>query len=670
MSKTTISILILIPAVFLLFPTLLLAQYTQEFAPFPVIVDGDTLAIPFLGGLNSPKPSLHDFDGDGLVDLFIGEDTGKLNYLRNTGTAMVPDWQVMTDRFAGLNIGKWHLLADIDGDGDLDLFCDNLSNGVIYYRNESVGPTITFVEIDTAYAGFATGVNNTPAFADIDGDADLDFFIGDTNGRLVFYRNDGDSVNASFSLISSAYDSILAFPGGGSGLGKPAEPHHGFSAIYFSDIDNDNDLDLFWGDLFNTNLYYFQNDGSAATSDLGYVSETYLPIETFGHNHVPMADIDADGDFDMILGAANGQNINNLRLLRNTGNATAATFVEETQNLIDQLDFGRSTFPAVADMDGDSDYDLLVGAGDGTIKYFENIGTRTDPVFELVSDMFGGIDVGLTAIPAVVDWDSDGDPDLLIGTELGRIEYWRNDGDACAFVGIQETNQLAGIKTDQLAVPAPVDLNGDGLLDLVVGEWDFNSKANILLYENTGSAGSPTLTLVTNKLIKIEQRDFTIPTAIDWDNDGDYDLLVGKRDVSATWFRNDAGASSFPDSTTLLEQPDIIPGGDVGARPALSFADIDSDGDLDIFAGEEYGGVNFLRHDGGTPYVAGDSDGSSAISIGDAVFLINYIFGGGPAPSPLLSGDADCSGSISIGDAVFLINYIFGGGPPPCGSCQ
>ncbi len=68
-------------------------------------------------------------------------------------------------------------------------------------------------------------------------------------------------------------------------------------------------------------------------------------------------------------------------------------------------------------------------------------------------------------------------------------------------------------------------------------------------------------------------------------------------------------------------------------------------------------------------YLCGDADGSGTITISDAVYLINYIFAGGPAPNPLLSGDADCSGSITISDAVYMINYIFGGGPAPCSSC-
>ncbi|MCC6963945.1 MAG: alpha/beta fold hydrolase [candidate division Zixibacteria bacterium] len=68
-------------------------------------------------------------------------------------------------------------------------------------------------------------------------------------------------------------------------------------------------------------------------------------------------------------------------------------------------------------------------------------------------------------------------------------------------------------------------------------------------------------------------------------------------------------------------------------------------------------------------YICGDADGSTAVSISDAVYLINYIFAGGPAPNPPLAGDADCSSAVSISDAVYLINYIFAGGPAPCAAC-
>ncbi len=68
-------------------------------------------------------------------------------------------------------------------------------------------------------------------------------------------------------------------------------------------------------------------------------------------------------------------------------------------------------------------------------------------------------------------------------------------------------------------------------------------------------------------------------------------------------------------------------------------------------------------------YVCGDANGNSAVNISDAVYLINYIFAGGPAPNPVLAGDANCSLGVSISDVVYLINYIFAGGPAPCAAC-
>lgn len=66
----------------------------------------------------------------------------------------------------------------------------------------------------------------------------------------------------------------------------------------------------------------------------------------------------------------------------------------------------------------------------------------------------------------------------------------------------------------------------------------------------------------------------------------------------------------------------------------------------------------------------GDADGSGSVDISDAVYLIAYIFQGGPTPNPVLAGDADCSQSVDISDAVYLISYIFGGGPAPCAACK
>ncbi|TFH58683.1 MAG: hypothetical protein E4G91_09340, partial [Candidatus Zixiibacteriota bacterium] len=70
------------------------------------------------------------------------------------------------------------------------------------------------------------------------------------------------------------------------------------------------------------------------------------------------------------------------------------------------------------------------------------------------------------------------------------------------------------------------------------------------------------------------------------------------------------------------------------------------------------------------PYLCGDADGSSAVDISDAVYLITYIFAGGFPPVSLLSGDANCDGTVDISDAVYLIAYIFTGGLAPCAGCK
>jgi outer membrane protein assembly factor BamB len=68
-------------------------------------------------------------------------------------------------------------------------------------------------------------------------------------------------------------------------------------------------------------------------------------------------------------------------------------------------------------------------------------------------------------------------------------------------------------------------------------------------------------------------------------------------------------------------------------------------------------------------YVCGDANGDGQPNVGDAVFIINYVFKGGAAPVPLVAADANCDGGVNVGDAVYLISYVFSGGAAPCASC-
>jgi hypothetical protein len=97
-------------------------------------------------------------------------------------------------------------------------------------------------------------------------------------------------------------------------------------------------------------------------------------------------------------------------------------------------------------------------------------------------------------------------------------------------------------------------------------------------------------------------------------------------------------------------------------------ADLDADGDFDLAVANSYPGkVSILRNlTGPYPYTCGDADGNDLVNVSDAVYLISYIFSGGPPPIPLQAGDVTCDTLVNVSDAVFLISFIFTGGPEPC----
>ncbi len=516
---------------------------------------------------------------------------------------------------------------------------------------------------DSTFGDFVTGSNNTPAFADLDGDDDIDFFFGDIGGNLEFYRNDGDKFFPSFVFITDNYDSVYAFPGAG-GSRSPAEALHGFSTINFADLDSDDDEDLFWGDINNGSLYEFINHGSPSLSELRLLTETLLPTSTVGHNHSAFADFDNDNDLDILVGAANGSDIDNLLFFRNSGSPILPVLMLESTNFLSTIDLGSDAMPAMEDLDNDGDMDLLIGGLQGQLNYFENTGSVFAPIFELRSNQFQGINAGFNLAPELVDIDGDEDLDLLIGNLEGKIQFWRNVGTKQSFTASLVTAQLSGIKVDQVASVRAVDLNNDNLLDLVIGEWDFNGFANVLLYQNTGSRSNPTFTLVTKGLIKRTLRELTLPQPYDYDQDGKMDLVLGARISGLQWFKNSSPVGQFPDSMTLVFQPDTVAGSDDGTRLTALFVDLDRDGDDDIITGEEDGGLNFHRRLGrccANSVGNVDGDAFDQVDIGDLSLLIDYLFI--TLVPPVCTDEADImddgSGSVDISDLTALIDFLF-----------
>ena len=151
---------------------------------------------------------------------------------------------------------------------------------------------------------------------------------------------------------------------------------------------------------------------------------------------------------------------------------------------------GNEAAPALADIDGDGDLDLLSGNVAGDTVFYRNTGTSLSPTFSLEgTDPFGIANIPQGgALPALADIDGDGDLDLFIGNHAGTLQFYSNTGTRTApTFSLQGTNLFGLAKADDYAAPALKDIDGDGDVDLV----DKN-----VVYINTGTMASPTFSLV------------------------------------------------------------------------------------------------------------------------------------------------------------------------------
>ena len=135
------------------------------------------------------------------------------------------------------------------------------------------------------------------------------------------------------------------------------------------------------------------------------------------------ADLDGDGDLDAVV----GDDLGHHDYFQNTGTAIAPAFAERTgaANPFNGVDFQYRSTPSFADLDGDGDFDAIVGDNNGTLHYFQNTGSATAPVFTertgAANPLNGG--VGYYSAPSFADLDGDGDLDALVGDLDGILHF-------------------------------------------------------------------------------------------------------------------------------------------------------------------------------------------------------------------------------------------------------
>ena len=592
-------------------------------------------------------PAFADIDGDGDLDAFVGEQGGSVYFFENTGSATSAAFAApVTDSPAGLSgvIGdSTPALVDIDGDGDLDAFVGASDGNVYFFENTGSATSAAFaVPVTGSPFGLSNvGSDNAPAFADVDGDGDLDAFVGEYDGNLNFFENTGSSTSAAFAAP------VTSAPFGLSDVGDRSTPA-------LVDIDGDGDLDAFVGEnggsleffenqqvrfsidalaadqaegdsgttAFTFTLSRIGNTGDVGTVDYAVTGNTGLDASDFDGGSLPSGTVsfaagetsqtltvDVSGDIQV-----ESDEVFTVRLSNPTGTVSvglstdsaigtiqaddvpvvAAQFTLSTSGAPFGLsDVGNDSAPAFADIDGDGDLDAFVGqASGGLINFFKNNGSATSAAFAVpVFNSYGLTGVGFRSTPTFADIDGDGDLDAFVGSVYGRTDFFENTGNSSlAAFSAPVTNAPFGLSiVNQRSAPTLVDIDGDGDLDAFVGE----TGGFLHFFKNTGSPTSAAFdTPVTNPFGLSTVGLDAKATFADMDGDGDLDVFVGEFLYGNVFFFENTGSSvSAAFGAGSSSQLSIV-----GQRVAPTLVDIDGDGDLDGFVGEYAGNVNFFEN--------------------------------------------------------------------------
>lgn len=586
--------------------------------PFPVRdTTGAAYEMPFLGGFNTPRPQLVDIDGDGDRDLFVQERRGRLAYFEHVDEGSGATFEWRTDQFQGLDVGAWARFGDLDGDGDPDLLAEDPISAVRYYPNEGTASNPSFAEPEGPLRR-ANGERlfaerqNVPALTALDCQGPPDLLLGRQNGRLRYLRHTGtrDGGAPAFESVSDAYQGVCVGPPSvcGSGQGTGGRPRsvarrHGANAIATGDLGGDGDPDLLWGDFFSESLYLLENTGSCENPQIERVADVYPPdnpIQTTGYNAPALGSVDGDGDLDLLVGVLEGRPVENFLYLENTGTDAQPDYRHRTRRFLSTIDVGESSVPAVVDLDGDGDRDLVIGnnvepeAASAQLHVFENVGTASDPVYEHSGEpLLPDAEDGFNFAPAFADVTGNGRPDLFLGTFSGTVRFYRNTGPATDPQFERMPERDVTLPQGNFATPALTDIDDDSDLDLFVGSS--SSEGIVAFYRNEGSPESPDFQLETRQFAGIRANtQQTHPAFADLDRNGAPDLYLGTA-AGVSVYRNtgtpqQAAFEAAPDSLALPLRS--------LAAPAL--ADLNGDRALDLVAGGDGGGLKFFAGTGRT----------------------------------------------------------------------
>lgn len=543
------------------------------------------------GGRSWVSVGACDWDGDGDAELFLhfraGPMRGKVVRFENT-TASGGE-RTFADRGplvtgGGAFVDGPVTCADWDGDGDLDLLASGSGGRILFHRNLGADRAVSAIALADGVPLQANAAEiqlrlPRPDAADIDGDGDLDLFVGTDDGRVYFFENRGTRREPRL-----ATGRVIVFFGYLDAR----------TGVRVFDWDGDGRLDLvagrYWertsdGDQPIVHGRLYRNVGSRtaprfeerdAQQGAPY-TDGFQPVDALRQNAARAVDLDQDGRLDLVAGDTDGY----VWLFRNAAGGPHFPVFEEGRRLAaagrpirvfgEQLEGRRAGYarPEVADWDGDGLLDLIVADARGWVTLFRNEGTGAQPRFAAGRRMEAAgqpIDGTGRASALVADWDDDGRSDLLLA-------------------------MTGGDRSESYAWP---HLNDDPAKD-----------RGVLFYRNVGPPRHPLLAAPT--WLRAGRRggralDFERPNLgdlADWDGDGRRDLIVCEFEQRVRLFMNLADPPRPPEfappgrGVVLLEAE---------TRQLISGAqavDWDGDGRLDLVTGQGHGGsgILFFSHD-------------------------------------------------------------------------
>jgi hypothetical protein len=412
-----------------------------------------------------------------------------------------------------------------------------------------------------------------PIVCDADGDGDYDLIVScpdkPSNGVWLFENITGDTAIDKFPIfkaprrLSETVHYVMpSYVAGGMRVLSP-----GFEYLNFD------------------------QSGTRQKISLPVSPKFYSPIGNqprgpkVRHNQWRYVDFDGDGELDLIVGIedwsnygwddawdrdgnwTNGKLHGFVFLFRNDGTTQSPRYSQPIQLTAggQPIDVYGCPSPNFEDFDGDGDLDLICGEFLDGFTYFENVGTRTEPVYapgrRLMTPEGAPLSMDLQMIvPIAIDWDRDGDMDLVVGDEDGRVALVENTGKLSSdgtpqFLPPRYFQQQADtLKCGALATPVAYDWDGDGDLDILSG----NTAGYIEFFENLSGpgvefpkwaapvrlqAGETTLRIMAGPNGSIQgpaeaKWGYTCLSVADWDGDGLPDIVMNDIWGKVRWLKN------------------------------------------------------------------------------------------------------------------------------------